>query len=167
MCYGDNGHQDFRSTTPGNHPHTEIWLNYTIVGQSIRREAECSSTKVIRRALKCDSCLLYLFQNKNKIAPALTRMLERCTECLRQVVTERGQEHVFDRLGCAAQPCPGTARNVGVLRSPLNSAFGPVVHLNPETDGAFGDRPRVPGAIAERPWVKSATRPGAAGNNLR
>src|SRR5579863_6058478 len=83
-----------------------------------------------------------------------------------QVITERRQEHVLRRIGSSAYTPPDVAVDVGILRSPLKSAFRTSIKPVPEPDRAFKDVPRIPVAIGQPTGIESAgkRRTHRAGN---
>src|SRR5438445_6251294 len=69
--------------------------------------------------------------------PSLSMTAEVVFDGLRQVVAERGQEHVLVGIGRAAHAVPQAAANIGILRPPLQPAFGAVVKLDVEARRKF------------------------------
>src|SRR5215472_9617479 len=76
---------------------------------------------------------------------------------LRQVITERGEDHSVQPVRFKAQRTgPGVARHIGVLRPPLEAAFGPVVQAVPEAGSAFDHHARIGRAAGEASGQESA-----------
>src|SRR5208282_276094 len=81
---------------------------------------------------------------KQSLAPRAKERIPgaRVAHALRQIVAERGQEHVvdsvrrdFDRGRGSTRPC--VSDQVGILRAELYSSLGTVVHTEPEPERAL------------------------------
>src|ERR1035437_9110985 len=59
------------------------------------------------------------------------------TGCLRQVIAERGKDHVLDGIGSTADASPGIPDDIRVLRAELEAALFAVVRLVPKADGGL------------------------------
>src|SRR5580698_2459226 len=68
---------------------------------------------------------------------------------LRQVITERREDHVVDSVGLATYAGPGIASEVGVVGAEPEAAFRAVVELVPKSGRSFGQDPSISGAISE------------------
>src|ERR1700685_3703655 len=72
---------------------------------------------------------------------------------LRQVITERREDHIVDSVWlrrnarCTTRAGPSVANDVGVLRPPLDAALLSCVNAIPESQRAFDDIPGVSGAV--------------------
>src|SRR5271170_2992325 len=68
---------------------------------------------------------------------------------LRQVITERREDHVVDSVGLATCAGPGIASYVGVVGAESETASRAVVELVPKSAGPLDQRPSISGAIGE------------------
>src|SRR5262249_22428848 len=89
---------------------------------------------------------------------ALRGETDNCPARLREHVTERCQDHVFDGLGRNAGvrrivvvARPAGLGDVGVLDAPANAAFGTLVNLVPKADAAFKNVADVAGTSTSAP----------------
>src|SRR5579864_9358568 len=92
---------------------------------------------------------------------------------LRQVIAERGPNHVVNGLGLnATRAGPGISAEVGVLNAPAEAAMGALVDLVPEAEGSFVDEARIAGASSAAGRSRSASRDkfaaatGVVGSNI-
>src|SRR5271165_183050 len=81
---------------------------------------------------------------------------------LRQVITERGEDHVVDSFRGPAYSCrdaftrPGLTSDVGVLRTELEPAPRPAVEAVPEAGGTLDDSTCIGRAIGEAAGVETS-----------
>src|SRR6266849_2926940 len=128
-------------------------------------------------------CFLALLRGAapSRAAPLPPRGKGRADHCLawpglRQVIAERGEDHVVHGLGANTWPghtgrgvkiIPGPAHldEVGVLHAPLHAALRALVELMPEADGAFDDLVDVAGAGGTAGCAREAAPRRSAGRN--
>src|SRR5208283_2071083 len=103
--------------------------------------------------------------HRQRINPPCDAPMDRPENCLRQVITERSEDHSVESFGCdsglslpcRSNPRPGLASHVGILRAPLKPALGAGIDAVPEARRALDERPRVGRAIGKTARKKSAT----------
>src|SRR5579864_5122031 len=78
---------------------------------------------------------------------------------LRQVIAERGPNHVVNGLGLnATRAGPGISAEVRVLNAPAEAAVGALVDLVPEAEGPFVDEASIPSAGSSAGRSRRASR---------
>src|ERR1700688_3470716 len=83
---------------------------------------------------------------------------------LRQVVAERGHEHVINSVGIykrsrrRALSSPSISDEVGILRAELYPSFRAVIGLNPESERAFDRALGLAAATAKPAKTESGSR---------
>src|SRR5689334_4767742 len=85
---------------------------------------------------------------------------------LRQVVAERGQEHVVGCLRLATGSRPSIAYDVRILRTNLDFTLRTVIGLVPETKRAFENGASITRAVRQRTRIKPAHRSAARARDL-
>src|ERR1700733_12744056 len=108
-----------------------------------------------------------VLKRNRRIDPAslACRCADKSNVRLRQVITERGEDHAVESFrrdsglsfSSRSNSRPGLAGHVGILRTPLQPALGAAIEAVPEARRTLDERSRIGRAVGKTAGKESAT----------